>query len=282
MNILTQVLDEIFDGIQAILLSFLLKLGPFAVALMPALFTGYAIYSIFAEVAGVELAMIFAVVVAFAIETVGIVISHTAIGQYNGWRRGKVDTFKVWLMVFLVPFYIGSVSGTVLFAEDAFHSLVQALGIASPFLTCSVYIAVALARDLQSIEQAEENEQEKAETRQRDAETRTEEARKRREQNEFELERFRIEQETKAKIEIAKAEATRQVPEDQAKDTGNLPEWLSVIPKDRQHFRQLVETGHLSLPEDVTGADLAKIIPTVGSPRTGQNWLSDVKNGKHA
>ena len=38
------------------------------------------------------------------------------------------------------------------FSNDAFTPLVKSLGIASPFLTCIVYIAVALARDLSRIE----------------------------------------------------------------------------------------------------------------------------------
>lgn len=154
-----QRIDSFLDDIQAVLLSFLVKLGPFFVALMPALFTGYAIFYTFEKEAGRVLAIAFALTVALAIETVGIVATHTAIDLYNGWRSKAIDGIKVLLMIGLVPFYILGVAGTVWFAKEAFSQLVWALGIVSPFLTCIVYIAVALARDLTNIKQRVDNQQ---------------------------------------------------------------------------------------------------------------------------
>ena len=148
----TEHLDKILDDIQASILSFLIKLGPFAVALMPSLFTGYAVYGIFKS-EGRLLAILFAVIIALAVETVGIVSTHTAIELYNAWQLKQADWVKLALMVGLVPVYIICVSGTILYADEAFNDLVQALGVASPFLTCIVYIAVALARDLHRIKQ---------------------------------------------------------------------------------------------------------------------------------
>lgn len=153
MSDIAKWIDDVLDTIQAVLLSVLIKLGPFAVALMPALFSGYAIYHTFADQAGPGLAMLFAVVVALAIETVGIVLAHTSIEMYNGFTAGVVDGVKLGLIVLLIPFYLVGVAGVVIYADGAFTPLVQALGVASPFLTCAVYVAVALARDYARIEQ---------------------------------------------------------------------------------------------------------------------------------
>lgn len=150
-----QAIDSLLDDTQSILLSLLIKLGPFAVALMPALFTAYAIFHTFEKEAGPMLALCFAVVVGLAFETVGIVATHTAIELYNGTEQGIISPIKTGLMISLVPVYVAGVATVVWFSGDAFTPLVQALGIASPFLTCIVYIAVALARDLSNIKQAQ-------------------------------------------------------------------------------------------------------------------------------
>lgn len=147
-----QQFDILLDAIQAMLLSFLVKLGPFFVALMPALFTAYAIFHTFASEAGPQLALLFAVTVALAMETVGIVATHTAIDLFNGKEMGTIKPIKFRLMVWLVPVYVVGIASVVGFSRDAFTPLVKGLGIAAPFLTCIVYIAVALARDLSRIE----------------------------------------------------------------------------------------------------------------------------------
>lgn len=153
--------DKVLDEIQAILLSFLIKLGPFFVALMPALFSAYAIYHTFKVDAGNDLAMLFAVIVGLALETVGIVATHTAVELYNGKQSGVIQAGKFWLMSGLVPVYVLGVAASVWFSDGAFTPLVKSLGIASPFLTCIVYIAVALARDLASIQQGQSQQAKK-------------------------------------------------------------------------------------------------------------------------
>lgn len=155
MNNFTQRFDNVLDSIQSLLMSVLVKIGPFFVALMPALFMSYAIFSTFKTEAGKELAFAFAVVVGVAWETVGIVATHTATDLYNAMQRGVVQPVKFWLMVGLVPVYVLGVAGVIGFSQDAFTPLVKGLGVASPFLTAIVYIAVALARDLSNISQEE-------------------------------------------------------------------------------------------------------------------------------
>jgi predicted outer membrane lipoprotein len=156
MKQIVKAWDIFLYGIQGMILSLLVKLGPFLVAIMPGLFTGYAIYFRFLAEAGYGLALAFAVITALALETVGIVSTHTAISLYNAMTRGIVKPVKFKLMAWLVPVYVGGVSSVVYFSGDVFTDLVRSLGVASPVLTCIVYIAVALARDITQIEEAQE------------------------------------------------------------------------------------------------------------------------------
>lgn len=204
-------LNAMLDEIQAILLSFLIKLGPFAVALMPALFTAYAIFHTFKSEAGTELALLFAVVVGLALETVGIIATHISVDLYNGWQSGIIKPLKFWLMVALVPFYVFGVALVIYFSGTAFTPLVRSLGIASPFLTCVVYVAVALARDLSKIEQKE------ASISQHEWQLELEERRHKQalELRQLDLEQTRalrrIDANAQVRIELAKAEATKQI-----------------------------------------------------------------------
>lgn len=224
-------LNALLDEIQAILLSILIKLGPFAVALMPALFTAYAIFHTFKEEAGTGLAFAFAVVVGLAFETVGIVATHTAIDLYNGWQGGAIKPVKFWLMVALVPLYVLGVAGVVFFSDGAFTPLVRSLGVASPFLTCVVYVAVALARDLSKIELKEEG------TNKHSWQVELEEKRHRQalELKRMDLEQAkelkRIEADAQVQIEQAKAEARVQMEQAQVETerARELPELEPVL-----------------------------------------------------
>ena len=191
-----QRFDCFLDAIQAILMSFLVKLGPFFVALMPALFTAYSIFYTFKPEAGPTLALCFAVVVGLAMETVGIVATHTAIDLYNAKQLGLVESVKFKLMSWLVPIYVLGVSSVIYFSEDAFTPLVKGLGIASPFLTCIVYIAVALARDLAQIA-AKQSERDERQTILED------------EQRVWERERERLQLEMKHEEKLARITAKR-------------------------------------------------------------------------
>lgn len=62
-------------------------------------------------------------------------------------------------------------------------------------------------------------------------------------------------------------------------DAGNSPEWLTVTPEGKRHFVELVQSGALELPPTLTGAALAEAIPSIGSGRTGRDWLSSARNG---
>lgn len=151
-----QLFDNLLDAVQSMLMSYLTKLGPFFVALMPAMFTASAVYFTSKSGTGPEMALFYAVVVGMAFETIGIVSVHTAVALYNAKEQGIIKPVKFKLMAWLVPIYVIGVAAVVYLSEDAFTPLVKWLGIASPFLTSIVYVAVALARDITRIESAQQ------------------------------------------------------------------------------------------------------------------------------
>lgn len=164
---MTKEIERTLDLIQEILLSLLIKLGPFFVALMPSMFTGYSIYYSFEESAGHRTALTFAFVVAVAVETVEIVITHIAVSLYNGWQERLIQPAKFWVMATMVPIAALTISLTIANSGEAFEPLIRSLGIASPFLTVMVNMAVALSRDLKGA--VSKREREEAEIRQEKA-----------------------------------------------------------------------------------------------------------------
>lgn len=88
--------------------------------------------------------------------------------------------------------------------------------------------------------------------------------------------------ELKLKTEAADAEQ-RQEPERMASEpeiSAELPEWLPEFPTSKAQFVAMVQGGSAQLPDNITGAELATLIPALSSDRNGRNWLSAVKNGK--
>lgn len=209
MNNLTKQFDNFLDAIQSIIMSFLVKIGPFFVALMPSLFTAYAVFHTFEEEAGWELALLFALVVGAAMETVGIVATHTCIDLYNGKEAGIVQPIKFKVMAWLVPVYVIGVAAVVGFSGDAFTPLVKSLGIASPFLTAIVYVAVALHRDIIRImaRQSEtDNRQTVIETESRERQAAIEA-----EQRQWQRDKERLELELKHQERMARIEARQNL-----------------------------------------------------------------------
>jgi hypothetical protein len=178
---------------------------------MPALFTAYAIYFTYRVDAGENLALFFAIVVGLAMETVGIVATHTAIDLYNGKQSGVIESGKFWLMTLLVPAYVLGVAGTVYYSENAFTPLVKSLGVASPFLTCIVYIAVALARDYTRIKREEDDRSQHTLANEQEDRAFNRQLKLRQMQLEQERELKRIEAGARIQIEQAKA-SQKQAP----------------------------------------------------------------------
>src|SRR5262245_14837591 len=103
---LLQKFDSFLDAIQAILMSLLVNLWPLFFALMPASFTDYSIFHTFQGEAVYYLALFFALVVGLAMETVGIVATHTAIDLYNAKQQQIIEPVKFQVMAWLVPAYV--------------------------------------------------------------------------------------------------------------------------------------------------------------------------------
>lgn len=268
LNKLPQKFDGFLDAIQAVIISFLVKLGPFFVALMPALFTAYAIFHTFKNEAGAELALFFAVVVGLAMETVGIVATHTAIYLYNAKEEGFIQPVKFKLMVWLVPIYVVGVAGVVLFSENAFTPLVKGLGVASPFLTCIVYVAVALARDISRVQAEQAGKDERQNQTQQ-------------EKLDWEREKERLEMEMRHKEKLARIEAKKAQPKTQTR-TENPQNGHNAPPVrvPRSEWREKARAIFAQNPE-ISGAELGRRIGA--SERTGQNILLELKsklNGK--
>lgn len=95
-----------------------------------------------------------------------------------------------------------------------------------------------------------------------------------------EKERRRLEQKEERKQ--AKTESFRQpsgngnFPQPSANFPVDLPPWLPRVPNNLKEFKYMVDEGIVILPPGLTGADLQKYIPAVGTDRTGRNWLDGV------
>jgi DNA-binding Lrp family transcriptional regulator len=262
---MVQTIDRFLDDIQSIVMSFLVKLGPFCVALMPALFTGYSIYFTFRIEAGSNLALFFAIVVGLAMETVGIVATHTALDLYNAVEEGYIKPVKFKLMVLLVPVYILGASAVVLFSENAFTPLVKSLGVASPFLTVIVYVAVALARDIRRAE-AKQDKTESRQDKEKEAERKL--------RHEKEVLEIRLKhEENLAKIDAKNARKADDLP---AKISENSPQVAKNTPPIRvakNEWRvRAVET--LRHNPEISGAELGRRLGA--NARTGQNIINEL------
>jgi hypothetical protein len=270
MNAFTRTFDNALDAIQSILMSILVKIGPFFVALCPASFTAYAIYKTFATEAGHALALFFALVVGIAWEAVGIISTHTATDLYNAWQDGKTQPVKFWVMVFLIPVYVLGVAAVVGFSQDAFTPLVKGLGVASPFLTVVVYIAVALARDIHQTYAKQESVEDKQAALEAD-------------QREWERERERLELEHKHSEKLARIEAKnsakngRMTTKQETQENAGIAQNGHFAPPIRVPKSEWREQaiGILREHPHISGAELGRKLGA--SERTGQNILGELE-----
>ncbi|MBE7553122.1 MAG: winged helix-turn-helix domain-containing protein [Anaerolineales bacterium] len=261
-----QWFDTLLDSIQSILLSILTKLGPFFVALMPALFTGYAIFRTFKAEASPELALFFALTVGIAWEVVGIVACHTALDLYNASETGIIQPGKFKLMAALVPVYVVGVAGVVYFSKEAFNPLVKGLGIASPFLTTIVYIAVALAHDISRTEAKREAIEDK-------------QAQIEAEQREWQREKERLEMAQKHTERLAKIEGKKpaSLAKSEAHGSAENAQHGRYAPPLRVPKSEWRAQALFILRENpyIKGAELGRRLGA--SERTGQNILNELE-----
>lgn len=203
-----QKFDHKLNIFQSVVLSLLTKIGPFFVALMPSCFTAYSVYFVFEQKAGEYIAVLFSLIVAIAIEAVAIVVTHTALDLYNAYREQQIELLKVVLMCFLIPFYVIAVAAAVYFSGDAFDPLVKSLGMASPLLTCIVYLSVALAQDVLRVKNKVAQEQGEQKESKKEQAAFARELRRQQLQQEHE-QRLKM-LELQAQVELAKVQSTMQ------------------------------------------------------------------------
>lgn len=272
------VVDSTLATLTSNLVSLAMLLGTLTVAAVPALFTGYSIYSLTLDTWGESMAISAGWVFGIGLETVGMVTSNVALKLYRAWREGKVLFEEFLLTLALMLAYVLTVVLVILYVENLPTTL-QAVGIGSPFLTVVLYIARGLYLDhanreaiARLVETTDRQEQQQINQEER--------------HHRQDLDRLKLEYQHQRQLEKLRLESRperKNGPENLPEDSGNLPPWLPEFPANFRHFRQLVETGRLILPPGLTGADLEKNIPAVGTDRTGRNWLEAVgyRNGNN-
>lgn len=282
MNKLTKRWDNLLDAVQAMLMALLVKLGPFFVALMPSLVTAYAIYYTYKDQAGHNLALFFALVFGVAFEVVGIVATHTAIELYNAKEAGQVQPVKFKLMAWLVPVYVLGVAGVVGFSQEAFTPLVKAVGIASPFLTCIVYVAVALARDLHRIKAEQDRTAEQQLEAERQALERQAQAEREDREHKAKLEQLALEQKHIEKMERIRLKGQPSnrptVQPTKLDDAGRLDAANITRQANREEALDAVLDFVVTKPD----ASLAEIGQAIGKAKsTAGNYVNElVDNGR--
>jgi hypothetical protein len=129
-------------------------------------------------------------------------------------------------------------------------------------LSALAFISLTLGNELREYDRQamewEEKRAEWAEGERRRLENKAEMAERRKERQE---EKYRQRQ-----------EQSENLPE----SSGNLPPWLPVMPRNLTHFKNMIDSGEIILPPGLTGADLQQIISSIGTDRTGRNWLQAV------
>jgi hypothetical protein len=235
-------------------------LGPWIVPLGPAIIFGYAMF-VSAPAGMAEFRIVTAVAVAVALIVAGAVSSHNAI---------KSEAPRAWGLV------IGYISLEIIglwLMSVTFD--VKVVGTVASLLTLIVYLSRSMAKEINN------NKAEAIAAEQVKIDFQVEQARlnanhqRRMAERRAELSHA----EKLARIE-AKAKLAGKLPEtnsDFPEADGKLPEWLPALPESLSHFREMVGNGSARLPDDMTGAELGRLIGK--SARTGQNWLAGVRNG---
>lgn len=134
---------DFWANVQAMIFYPFQRLGPFAVALMPALFTGHSVYTWYASNNGWWLAVTISVVVAVAMEAVNINVVHTSLDLFENGQKGKGV-----LMAFFSVVVMALVSSVIGLSENGLSPLIKSLAVASPWLTGIVYLAVGMAQSI--------------------------------------------------------------------------------------------------------------------------------------
>lgn len=276
--IFRQGADITLVTISALVVSVLLLVGTIVVAAPPAILTGYSITV--AAMGDIDPWAAIAAGISFglAVEAVGMVSAYVSLKLYQA-RKLQQENLDVEFVTSLglILVYVAGVVVSMLMIEG-FSTTLKGIGVASPLLAISLYIGRGLY--LEHIDREVKIRLEAKESR--------EEARKAREETRAHKRRM---EEVAAQLaheqrlaEIQAGKSAGDLPEGHRQNgnpSGNLPQWLPVVPDNLDEFRTLVDQGDIILPPGLTGSDLQENIPSVRTDRTGRNWLQAVnyRNG---
>lgn len=271
------VVDSTLGMISSNIVSGAMLFGTVTIAAVPALFTGFSIYKLTLPLWQETMALAAAWVFGVGLETVGMVTANVALKLYRAWREGKVILEEFLVTIVLMLVYVVTVAVVIAFVEkEQLPLTLKAIGAGSPFLAVVLYIARGLYLD-HSDREAKERLIASAE-KSRQAEVEDEERKHRQEMERLKALQAHERKLRKIETEIA-GNRTGNLPATTDR-TGNLPEnlppWLPCQPDDLREFKALVNEGVIVLPPGLTGSDLQKHIPGVGTDRTGRNWLEAI------
>ncbi len=260
---------HISQRIDKLLLQLAVNIGPWFVPVSAALVFGVMFRNAVASELG-QMAVAAGVFAALGLEIAGIVSFHVAVSFYSAKQMPKAAVALALGAAYVI---IGIVGVWAIDTNESFRTV----GTITFLLVPIVYFSRALAKDL-------EFSQEMLAVAKTDKKALLDDNRQK--QWNLQIKKLDLGQqaqlatiEANRAVRIAEAEAQHagKLPPSSTGNTGSLPAWLPERPADLAHFRQLVNSGSASLPADLTGAELSRIIDR--SPRTGQNWLAAVRNG---
>lgn len=251
-------------------------LAPWLVPIAPATFLGWSVYQTAIGAKMLEgLAIAAAVAAGVGLETVNIAANHAVLHLSHEYEK-HIPKF-VFSILLVVAYVIAGVVSMIYLTVDL---SVKAIGVALFALAPVAIAAQALALDLARVrEEATDDQARKDEERvwQRDQDARLSELRLRLD-HERRMKRDALHWQHKTAIAVNLPSIPAKSPTTSHK-ASTLPAWLPVIPDSLDDFRRLVTDGTIKLPANVTGTDLERHIPAVGSDSTGRYWLRQVRNG---
>ena len=243
-------------------------LAPWLVPIAPATFLGWSVYQTAIRAGMLDfLAVSAAIAAGVGLETVNIAANHAMLHLSHEYEKHWA---KFGFSILLVIAYVAAGIVSMVFLDVA--QSVRILGIAmfmlAPIAIASQALTMDLARTREDVE-AERDQQ----------------AERERWERERQVERERWAHERKVHQDNLRWKYRTEVAVNLPSTKSQLPAtpgWLPVIPGDLDEFRRLVADGTIKLPATVSGSDLERYIPVVGSDSTGRYWLRQVRNNGRA
>jgi len=230
-----QAVDALATTVKTNMASLMAILAAIAIPFVPALFAANGVY-VQTTPWGEDWRKWAAIATAVAIEGAGMFLSILTTKTYSAWQKKAATIKEIYAMAGSVGIY--TIIVVVLITLSNIPWGLKIIIALIPLLGVSFYIGMGFETDLAN----------------RLDEIADEKRRKREER----------------KIAGKLPKTSGNFPE----LSRGLPEWLSVVPKTKEEFRQL----YPQIPQDVTSAEIAEYLP-VGE-RQVRNWIIYARNGQ--